>query len=80
MTLADILGSMTLTLISAIMYYPPAPTSDNKSDFFCLLVFLLPGSSSSDVHSPYGLTTIQLLSSWVTCILLTGISVYFAGV
>lgn len=42
--LADIPGSMALTLISAVIYYPPAPTSDNKTDFFGYLFLLLPGS------------------------------------
>lgn len=74
MMLADRLASITLTLISAIIHYPPAPTSDNKTFFFTHFCYY-PGLHLL-TFSPYGLTIIQLLNSWVTCLLLTSISVH----
>lgn len=52
MMLAEVVDSMTFTLINAIIYYPPAPTPDNKTNFFSLLIYLLSRSSSPDIHPP----------------------------
>lgn len=52
MMLADTVDSMTLTLITAITYYPPAPTPDSKTNFILYSFLLLPRSASPDIHAP----------------------------